>query len=92
MYRKKINKIVLGTNNQGKVREIWKLLPKRVQIDTPKRQNIKSPKETGSTFLENSLIKAKYSASLLVLSNKGSEKLDNSLSSNTQYHPARRTP
>ena len=60
MYRKKINKIVLGTNNQGKVREIWKLLPKRVQIDTPKRQNIKSPKETGSTFLENSLIKARY--------------------------------
>ena len=52
MYRKKINKIVLGTNNQGKVREIWKLLPKRVQIDTPKRQNIKSTKETGSTLLK----------------------------------------
>ena len=60
MYRKKIIKIVLGTNNQGKVREIRKLLPKRIQIDTPKRQNIKSPKEIGSTFLENSLIKARY--------------------------------
>ena len=35
-------------------------MPKRVSIDTPKRHNIKSPKETGSTFLENSLIKARY--------------------------------
>ena len=60
MYRKKINKIVLGTNNQGKVREISKLLPKRVKIETPKDHKIKSPKETGSTFLENSLIKARY--------------------------------
>ena len=60
MFRKKINKLVLGTNNQGKVREIRKLLPKRVIIDTPKRHNIKSPKETGVSFLENSLIKAKY--------------------------------
>ena len=60
MYKKKINKIVLGTNNEGKVREIRKLLPKRLNIDTPKRRNISSPKETGSTFLENSLIKAKY--------------------------------
>ena len=60
MFKKKINKLVLGTNNQGKVREIRKLLPKRVIIDTPKRHNIKSPKETGVSFLENSLIKAKY--------------------------------
>ena len=60
MYKKKINKLVLGTNNQGKVREITKLLPFNVSIDTPKRLKIKSPKEDGSSFLENSLIKAKY--------------------------------
>ena len=60
MYKKKINKLVLGTNNQGKVREIRKLLPFNVSIDTPKRLKIKSPKEDGSSFLENSLIKAKY--------------------------------
>ena len=36
MYKKKINKLVLGTNNQGKVREIKKLLPKNIKIDTPK--------------------------------------------------------
>ncbi len=60
MYNKKINELVLGTNNQGKVREIRKLLPKKVNINTPKILNIKSPKETGLTFLENSLIKARF--------------------------------
>ena len=60
MYKKKIIKIVLGTNNQGKVREIRKLLPKNIELDIPKNLNLASPKENGSTFLENSLIKAKY--------------------------------
>ena len=60
MYNKKINELVLGTNNQGKVREIKKLLPKKLSIQTPKMLNIKSPNETGLTFLENSLIKAKF--------------------------------
>ena len=60
MYYKKIKKLIIGTNNQGKVREIMSLLPKHVIIDTPKNLNIKSPREIGSSFLENSLIKAKY--------------------------------
>jgi len=60
MYNKKIKKLILGTNNQGKVREIKSLLPKNVSLDTPKNLNIKSPKENGTSFLENSLIKAKY--------------------------------
>ena len=60
MQIKKINKLVLGTNNPGKVREIKKLIPKSVVIYTPKRLNIKSPKENGTSFLENSLIKAKH--------------------------------
>ena len=60
MYNKKIKKLILGTNNQGKVREIKKLLPKHVILDTPKNLNLKSPKEIGNSFLENSLIKAKY--------------------------------
>ena len=60
MQIKKINKLVLGTNNPGKVREIKKLIPKSVVIYTPKRLNIKSPKENGASFLENSLIKAKH--------------------------------
>jgi len=60
MHNKKINKLILGTKNQGKVREIKNLLPKHVILDTPKSFNIKSPKEIGSSFLENSLIKAKH--------------------------------
>tara|TARA_B100001540_G_scaffold291469_1_gene289024 strand:- start:1158 stop:1757 length:600 start_codon:yes stop_codon:yes gene_type:complete len=60
MYIKKINKLVLGTNNQGKVREISKLIPKKIKLYTPSRLNLKSPKETGSSFKENSLIKAKF--------------------------------
>ena len=60
MFRKKINKLIIGTNNQGKVREIRKLLPKNIELDIPKNLNLASPKENGSTFLENSLIKAKY--------------------------------
>ena len=60
MFKKKINKLVLGTNNQGKVREIRRLLPKKIILNTPKRLKIKSPKETGHSFLQNSLIKAKY--------------------------------
>ena len=60
MYNKKIKKLILGTNNRGKIREIKRLLPKQVIVDTPKNFNIKSPKENGSSFLENSLIKAQY--------------------------------
>ena len=45
MYKKKIKKLILGTNNQGKVREIKNLLPKNVILETPKSFNIKSPKE-----------------------------------------------
>ena len=60
MRIKKINKLVIGSNNQGKVREIRKLLPKKIKIYTPKKLKIRSPNENGSTFLQNSLIKAKY--------------------------------
>ena len=57
--KKKIN-IMIGTNNQGKLREIKDLLPKDLIISSPKDLKIKSPKENGRTFKENSLIKAKY--------------------------------
>ena len=36
------------------------MLPKKLVLNTPKRLKIESPNETGSTFLKNSLIKAKY--------------------------------
>ena len=60
MKNKKIFKILIGTNNRGKLREITNLLPKRVKIFSTKDFNLKSPKETGKTFKSNALIKAKY--------------------------------
>ena len=60
MFKKKINKLIIGTNNQGKLREIKKLLPNKVKLVSPKRLKLRSPKENGSSFMENSLIKAKY--------------------------------
>ena len=60
MKQKKITKIIIGTNNPGKLREIKGLLPKNLKIFSPKKLKIRSPKESGSSFKENSLIKAKY--------------------------------
>ncbi len=60
MKKKKILKLLIGSNNQGKIKEIKDLLPKYVQIFTPKNFNILSPKETGKSFKENSYLKAKY--------------------------------
>ncbi len=60
MLKKKIIKLLIGTNNKGKLREIKGLLPKSLKIYSPSDLKIKSPKENGETFEENSLIKAKY--------------------------------
>ena len=60
MQMKKILKILVGTNNKGKLKEIKDLLPKNLEIYTPSNFKIKSPIENGKTFKENSLIKAKY--------------------------------
>tara|TARA_B100000902_G_C26776225_1_gene652839 strand:- start:5 stop:607 length:603 start_codon:yes stop_codon:yes gene_type:complete len=60
MKKKKILSLFIGSNNQGKIKEIRDLLPKKIQILTPRHFNLKSPKESGVTFEENSFIKAKY--------------------------------
>jgi XTP/dITP diphosphohydrolase len=60
MSKKKILKLLIGSNNQGKIKEIGDLLPKNVIIYTPKDFHIESPKEIGRSFLENSFIKAKF--------------------------------
>ncbi len=60
MLKKKNIELVIGSNNVGKLKEIKDLLPKKIIISTPKDFKIKSPKENGKTFAENSLIKAKY--------------------------------
>jgi XTP/dITP diphosphohydrolase len=56
----KIKKIIIGTNNEGKYREIKALLPLKVKKYSPKEFGISSPRETGKSFEENSLIKASY--------------------------------
>ena len=60
MLKKKIIKILVGTNNIGKLREIRNLLPKNLEIYSTSDFKIKSPIENGKTFAENSLIKARY--------------------------------
>ena len=56
----KINKILIGTHNTGKFREISDLLPKNIEKISPNSLNIESPEETGKTFSDNSLLKAKF--------------------------------
>ena len=60
MMKKKIFELIIGTNNPGKLREIKDLLPNHVKTYSPKKLKLKSPKENGKTFKENSLIKAKF--------------------------------
>ena len=57
---KKIKKLLIGTNNKGKLREICDLLPKSIKIYSTADFKLKSPKENGTSFKENSLIKSKY--------------------------------
>ena len=64
MPKQKINKLLIGTNNKGKLREIKSLLPKNIEIHSTSEFNLKSPIENGTTFKENSLIKSKYSTTL----------------------------
>ena len=60
MLKKKNREIIIGSNNAGKIKEIRALLPKTYKIFSPKDFNLRSPKENGKTFIQNSLIKAKY--------------------------------
>jgi len=57
---KKISKLLIGTNNKGKYKEIKDLLPKYIKTYSTSEFKLKSPKEDGMTFIENSIIKSKY--------------------------------
>ena len=56
----KIKKIIIGTNNEGKYREICDLLPNDIKKHSPKEFDILTPAETGTSFEENSIIKASH--------------------------------
>jgi XTP/dITP diphosphohydrolase len=55
-----MKKILIGTHNFGKFKEISYLLSKRIKKFSPEALNIKSPKETGKTFSSNARLKARY--------------------------------
>ena len=57
---KKISKLLIGTNNKGKYKEIKDLLPKSIKTHSTSEFKLKSPKENGLTFTENSIIKSKH--------------------------------
>ena len=57
---KKIREIIVGTNNNGKYKEICDLLPNAIKKYSPKEFKIPSPNEIGKRFEENSMIKASY--------------------------------
>ncbi len=60
MKNKKISKLIIGTNNKGKLKEIKDLLPNYIKVLSTSNFNLKSPKENGKTFEQNSLIKSKF--------------------------------
>ena len=60
MLNKKIKRLLIGTNNIGKLKEIRDLLPKKIKTYSTSEFNLKSPRENGKTFKENSLIKSSY--------------------------------
>ena len=60
MLKKKINNLLIGSNNQGKIDEFKELLPKSVKIHSVKAYNLSSPIENRKTFRGNSLLKARF--------------------------------
>ena len=57
---KKNNLLLIGTHNDGKFREISKLVNKKIVKISPKSLKIKAPKETGKSFKSNSELKADF--------------------------------
>ena len=55
-----MKKILIGTHNKGKFREIAYLLPKKYKKISPIFLKIKSPKETGKSFASNSRLKVRF--------------------------------
>ena len=56
-------KIVLATGNQGKVKEMSDVLANLgFEVIAQSDLGINSPEETGLTFVENALLKARYAS------------------------------
>jgi XTP/dITP diphosphohydrolase len=58
-----LNKVVLATGNPGKIREIAAIFSDLdIEIVSQSELGIESPEETGETFVENALLKARFAA------------------------------
>ena len=55
-----MKKILIGTHNAGKFKEIAYLISKKYKKISPISLKIKSPKETGKSFISNSKLKVNY--------------------------------
>ncbi len=55
-------RIVLASSNPGKLRELQSLLPSEVEVVSAAEAGVTLPPETGSTFAENALLKARAAA------------------------------
>ena len=55
-----MKKILIGTHNKGKFREIAYLISKKYKKVSPVALKIKSPKETGKSFISNSRLKVNF--------------------------------
>ena len=55
-----MKKILIGTHNKGKFKEIAYLISKKYNKISPISLKIKSPKETGKTFISNSRLKVNF--------------------------------
>ena len=55
-----MKKILIGTHNKGKFKEIVYLVSNKIKKISPQILQIKSPKETGKSFQANANLKANY--------------------------------
>ena len=55
-----MQKILIGTHNVGKFKEIAYLISKKYKKISPVSLKIKSPKETGKSFISNSKLKVNF--------------------------------
>ena len=55
-----MKKILIGTHNKGKFKEISFLISRKFRKINPINLKIPSPKETGKTFVSNSKLKANF--------------------------------
>ena len=61
-----MKKILIGTHNKGKFKEIAYLISKKYKKNSPFLHKIPSPKETSKTFSGNSKLKANFFSKFVI--------------------------